>query len=478
MINRLFAMLIALLVAATVNAAALADDDAPPMNVMLITVDDLATWGGAYQGRAKTPNMDRLGENAVLFRNAFAVVPACNPSRTALLTGQRPETTGQYENAGNFRDKPGGADRLTLPAFLKANGYETVEAGKIFHKHRGRNDAPDPQSDPQSWTYQEPLWIGTGGHPDYLDKNDRAKWLNGAREHRGYKLSDYLAKFGVWGPIDQRKEQTGDWKTAEFCADYVARDHDKPFFLACGIFRPHSPQLAPREYFDMYPLNEIADEMPPLDDLKDIHKGAQQNFTKGFSLAVLDNPEQWYRAVQGYKASVTFADDVVGKMIDALENSAYADNTILVVVGDHGFQHGTKDRWEKYSLWREATSAPLIIKIPGVAPVKVMNAVSFLDIFPTLMDYMAMSPDTELEGNSLRPLIERPDADWPHAAVVTYPKGNYSVVKDGWNYIRYENGEEELYNHAEDPEEWFNLLVEGKRKYRTRIDDMKQHLPR
>jgi len=446
------------------------------LNILMIAIDDMNNWPGAWEGKAFTPNIDRLAKEGTQFKNAHCVVPACNPSRVALLTGQRPETTGQYVNPGNFRDRDGGKDRITLPQFLMSKGYETIESGKVFHKQAGTGKTPDPHSDPVSWTYQHKTATGTPGHELFLDENKYAKWLKGETEFNGIEFGNYLRKFGVWGAIPQTKEECGDWQSSLYCADYLKQDHNTPFFLACGIFRPHSPQLAPQEYFDMYPLEEIEVPNLPINDMDDIPDFAKKNFASGFSQKVKSDTLQWKKAVQAYKACISFADDCVGNILDGLKNSKYADNTIVILWSDHGWQLGHKDRWEKFSLWNIATNAPMIIKLPNQKRRgKVLDHVSFLDIYPTLVDLLGYEKPDYLEGNSLSPLIKNPKAKWKYPAIVTYVQGCNSILQDKWNYILYNTGDEELYNLELDPNEFTNLA--NKPEYKSIIEHLKTYVP-
>lgn len=449
-------------------------------NVLFIAIDDMNNWVGSFGGKAITPNIDALAKTGMKFTNAHCVVPACNPSRVALMTGQRPETTGQYTNAGNFREMQGGMDRITFPQFLQKQGYKTTSAGKIFHKQRGAKETPHPVSDPVSWDYQWKGNIGTQGHNLYLDENGWAKWLEGSHldnvTNKGNSGMNYMAKFGVWGPIPHKKEETGDWIMSKYCADFLQQDHNDPFFLACGIFRPHSPQLAPQEYFDMFPLDKIELPEVPDDDMNDIPKIAQTNFSTPF-VKLMREKGEWKKAVQGYLACMAYADDCVGLVMDALKKSKYAENTIVVLWTDHGWQLGHKNRWEKFSLWNQATNAPLIIYHPDMKTKNTTcdQAVSFLDIYPTMADLLGYKKPDYLDGQSLLPLLENPKSKRTTPAVVTYEPRNNAVVLGEWNYIHYENGEEELYNHKKDPQEFKNLAKI--KKYKKVIKKLRKYLP-
>lgn len=425
---------------------------AKPMNVLMIAIDDMNNWIGCMEGKAKTPNIDRLAKQGMLFSNAYCAVPACNPSRVALMTGLRPETTGQFGNEGNFRLRPGGDQIVTLPQHFQQNGYETVSAGKVFHKPNGVGKTPHPLSDPLSWDEQAVGKIGTTGHDLYLNDEGFGKWHDGL-------FTDYLGKFGVWGPCPERKEKTGDWQMAEYMANYLKQKHQKPFFAAYGVFRPHEPLLAPQEYFDMFPLDEIELPNVPEDDFDDIPKVAHANFSTDFFLNGVKAKGEWKKAVQAYLACMAYADDCVGIVLDALEKSPYKDNTVVVLWTDHGWQLGHKHRWEKFSLWRQGANAPLIFKVPNLKAGKTSTrAVSFIDIYPTLSELCGLPDRKGLEGQSLVPLLKNPTAPRKIPAIITdTTRPDYSVVLDQWNYIRYFDGSEELYDHSKDPGEFTNL---------------------
>lgn len=445
-------------------------------NVIFIAIDDMNNWIGANGGQAITPNIDALAAKGVNFTNAHCVTPACNPSRTALMTGQRPETTGQFENAGNFRNNPGGRDRITLGQFLQSKGYETVAAGKIFHNPAGRAASPNPISDPISWNFQNKSETGIAGDKQYLDEKGQAKWLEGAlkKDFETKREPSYLSHSGVWGVASEPKETSGDWKNARFCAEYLQQKHDKPFFLACGISRPHAPLIAPKEYFDMYPIDKIKMHELPEDDMKDIPDIAKTNFSSEFTQLVRQK-DQLKNAVQAYLACMSFADACVGEVLKSLENSPYRDNTIVVFWSDHGWQLGHKDRWEKYSLWHQATNAPLIFYVPNPKSGICQEAVSYLDIFPTLMDLLGIEKPNFLEGKSFEKQIKKPTKNRNIPAVITFPKGNHAVVLGDWHYIHYQDGSEELYDHKNDPKEFKNIAENP--RYESIKENLKRHIP-
>lgn len=439
--------------AAVALAAAPAIPPARP-NVLLVIIDDMNNWPRAFGGPAETPNIDALTRSGMQFANAYCVVPLCNASRTALFTGLRPETTRQFGNEGNFRTQHAGNEAiLTLPQRLRAVGYEAVAAGKVFHQPRGAGSQPDPLSDPVSWNDQWAGWIGTPGREAYLEKNGWARWLHGDRHGID---SDYLLQFAVWGPIPETDEETGDWQAADFCARYVAQTHERPFFLTCGIHRPHAPFLAPKKYFDRLPPEQVPTPSCPPDDMDDIPAIAKRNFSTPL-VAAIQKEGEWRNAIRGYLACMNYVDACVGRVLDALARSPNRDNTIVIFCSDNGFHLGEKNRWEKYSLWRQATNVPLVIRAPGYKPGVCLRAVSFLDLQPTVMALVGQPIPTELQGESLLPWLQDPSLPRERPAVITYPEGNYSVVRDDWNYIRYQDGSEELYDHRIDHAEYSNL---------------------
>lgn len=449
--------------------------DEPP-NILMIALDDMNDWVGAWGGPAITPNIDRLASEGRMFRNSYCIVPLSNGSRVNLMTGQRPETTFQFTNQGNFRDRPGGQERITIPQYLRTFDYKAVAAGKLFHLPRGMEEEPNPFSDDISWDYQ---WIGPMGTPGnelFIDENENALWLEGIDMEILEDIAPYLRRTGVWGPIPHSKEECGDWQIADFGAQYLQKDHDQPFFLALGIYRPHAPHIAPQEYFDLYPIDQIQMPEVPEDEMDDIPEFNKANWTTPFVDLVMQQG-QWENAVQGYLASTSFADDCVGHIMDALDQSQYRDNTIVIFYSDHGFHMAEKDRWEKYSLWHRATRSPAIIRLPeGMIEPGVTNTpVSLLDIFPTVTDLLGHSMPDFVEGNSLLPLLIDPEAEWEYPAVVTFEPGNHSVLFENWNYIRYKDGSEELYDYNTDPGEFNNLSANP--EYRELMDSFAKWLP-
>jgi arylsulfatase A-like enzyme len=400
-------------------------------NVLFIAIDDLNDWTACLGGHpdVKTPHIDRLAQRGVLFTHAYCSAPACNPSRASLLTGILPSTSGVYLNSQPWR--PVLPDAVTLPQHFMAHGYHVMGCGKIFH---GR------YKDPASW------------HEYFARPGDPVppkRPVNGIPK---------TAHFD-WGPVDVSDDEMSDTKVVKWAIEQLKKKHDKPFFLACGPFRPHLPWYVPRKYFDLYPADKITLPNVNENDLDDVPPmGRKMARPEGDHRKVTEH-KQWRKAVQGYLASITFTDTNVGRLLDALDKSPYAKNTVICLWGDHGWHLGEKLHWRKFALWEEATHAPLLFVAPGVAKAgaKCKRTVSFIDIYPTLIDVCGLTPKKELEGVSLRPLLQDPDAKWDRPAITTHGRENHSVRSEHWRYIRYRDGTEELYDEQKDPLEWTNL---------------------
>lgn len=409
----------------------------PPYNVLFIAVDDLNNWVGCLGGhpQAHTPNLDRLAERGMLFTQAYCAAPACNPSRAALMTGIRPSTSGVYLNQHPWRESPVLKEAVTIPQHFRANGYLASGSGKIYH---------DRFRDPQSWN---DYW------PD-LDRQRPEDPLPNGRPINGIARTGHFD----WGPLADTASAMGDAQVTDWVIEQLNKSHDKPFFLACGLYRPHLPWYVPPQYFEPYPLETI--QLPKVlgNDLDDIPAGGINMARQNDHRKVTEH-DQWKPAVQGYLASIRFMDDMLGKVIKALDQSAYADNTIIVLWSDHGWSLGQKEHWRKFALWENTNHVPLIVIAPGVTKSgqRCHTPVNLLDIYPTLNELCDLPARSELEGRSLVPLLKDPDAAWEVPSLSTYGRNNHSLRDDRWRYIRYADGGEELYDHESDPLEWNNL---------------------
>ena len=410
-----------------------------PPNYLFIAVDDLNDWVEPLGGhpQVKTPNFTRLAKRGVTFTNAHTQAPLCNPSRASLLSGLRPSTTGLYTLQPGVRAVPRLKEHVMLPQYLAANGYATFSVGKIFHdgsiKPAERDREFNVWGDNGALIFPATKFITT---PDTIRAMD-------------------------WGVFPERDEDQPDWKIADSAIGFLnSAPTDKPFFLGAGFRLPHVPCFATQKWFDLYPDASL--QMPPVkaDDRDDVPEFAWNLHWKlpEPRLSWLNANQQWRSLVRSYLASISFMDSQVGRLLDALEKSPHADNTIIVLWSDHGWHLGEKGITGKNSLWERSTRVPLIAAGPGiVAGAKSTRPVELLDLYPTLVELSGLPARKELQGHSLVPLLKNPNAARAWPAITTHNQGNHAVRSERWRYIRYADGSEELYDHQTDPNEWTNL---------------------
>ncbi len=436
-------------------------------NVLLISVDDLNNWieplGGHPQ--AKTPSLSKFAEEAMVFQHAYCASPSCNPSRTALMTGKNPWTTGLYNNPQIWRHVL--PDEATLPEYFKQHGYYTAGAGKLFH-----NNMPDPRS----WDDYFPSKIQHFPYyflPDFDSVENRMifrKQDNEIREDdpKGNKFTmpDYPRMYVAFDfePLPYTTEETGDYSSVQWVSDQLGKEHDQPFFLACGIYRPHLPWYVPQKYFDKFPLDQV--ELPKVlaNDLDDLPPLGQRTARTFWHEKILEN-DLWKEAVQGYLASINYADELIGMLLENLAESEYTDNTVVVIFSDHGWQLGEKTDWSKFALWDNVINSVFMIKAPkgmpglrkGNSQVKCFYPVSLVDLFPTLTELCGIPAKPGIDGHSSIPILEDPGSAWTYPVITSLTDRHYSVRDRQWHYINYNGVEEELYNLEADPEEWYNL---------------------
>jgi arylsulfatase A-like enzyme len=426
----LFATLAMFVLFGTTRATSARAAAAERPSILFIAIDDLNDWvhhlGGHPQGT--TPNIDRLAQRGVTFANAHCAAPLCNPSRAALLSGLRPSTTGVYNNATDWRNIITATP--TLPLYLKKQGYYVAGAGKIYHDSFRRDS---------DWT-------------EYLTNR------KGDPKPKGNDDGVGGIKFA---PVDADDADMRDYETVSWVIERLSTQHDKPFFLACGLHKPHMPWNVPQKYYDMFPLDKIILPKVLETDLDDVPPaGVKIARPQGDHRQILESG-RWKDAVQGYLAAIAFADTMVGRLIDALDKSPNKDNTIVILWGDHGWHLGEKQHWRKFTLWEEATRAPLVMVAPGVTrPGGVCKrTVDFMGIYPTVCDLAGLPVPEHVQGSSLKPLLANPEAAWDRPALTTYMFGNHAVRSAKWRYIRYNDGSEELYDEERDPMEWTNLAA-------------------
>ena len=407
-------------------------------NVLLISIDDLNDWVGCMGGhpQAKTPNIDRVAKMGTLFNNAHCQSPVCNPSRASMMTGRYPHTSGVYFLSPDLKEAPVLKNLKTMPEVFADHGYKTMAAGKIYHRGDKR-------------FFQE--YLPTGGFGPRPPKK--------ISQPHGHPLWD-------WGIFPDDDNVMPDMKCAKWAVDQLSQKHDKPFFMGVGFYRPHVPMFATKKWFDMHPKDKIKLPAVLSDDLNDLSQYA-------IDLTNLEHVSpthewvtgagQWEHAVQSYLASVTFADHCLGLVLDALEKSKYADNTIIALFSDHGFHLGEKERWAKRSLWEDGTRVPVVVVAPGhKASQKTNRPAELLDIFPTLLELAGLPKDETQEGQSLVPLMKNPKREWKHPAITSFGLGNYSIRSTNYRFIQYFDGSRELYDLRDDPHEWKNLIENPK----------------
>lgn len=424
-------------------------------NIVLIAVDDLNDWIGVLGGhsQAKTPNMDELARRGVLFSNAHCQAPVCNPSRASLMTSLYPSTSGIYFLNPDITDSPVARNSIVMPRRYEQEGYNVLAAGKLFHNGKGLNETHIPNYAGQ--------FGGFGPMPDEK-----------ISIYPGHPLWD-------WGAYPERDDQMPDYQIASWAEERLAEKQEQPFWMGVGFYRPHVPQFAPQRWFDMYPLESL--QLPKIiqEDLNDISSyGVAITREKHVSPThkwVTEN-EAWKPLVQSYLACVSFVDEQVGRVLNALDNGDYGENTYVVLFSDHGFHIGEKERHAKRSLWEDGARVPLIIMGPGIPKGKVISKpVQLLDIYPTLLELSHLEPDPKHEGNSLVPLLKNTEANWPHYARTSFGPGNNAIVSEQYRFIQYNDGSEEFYDHESDPNEWYNEI--GNQDYKDEIEKHRAQIP-
>ena len=434
-------------------------------NVLFIAVDDLNDWVGKLGGhpQARTPNMDLLSSRGLLFTKAYCSAPSCNASRSSVLMGMRPSTTGIYINSHDWRQASILKNAVTLPHHFKNSGYLTMGAGKLFHAHTFFDKKNlEGYSDPDAWdayfpskTQQMPEEVV----PETWPVNSSKKFYRGHFDWASLQISN----------LDMADAKVVDWASKQ-----LAKTHKKPLFLSVGIYRPHVPWYVPKKYFDRFPINEIQLPKHLSNDLGDIPVAGKAMAKRHWHKWINEN-NQWEKAVQAYLASLAFADDMVGNLIKALDKGPLSKNTIIILWGDHGYHLGEKESWEKFALWEDTTHVPLIIVDPRrtKSGTQCESPVSLLDLYPTLIELCGLRlPPQKLEGRSLVNSLIRPMEKTGRVVITTQGRGNHAVRSSRYRYIRYADGSEELYDHKTDSHEWNNLSLDpGLVKVKSKLMD-------
>ncbi|MGH9838652.1 MAG: sulfatase [Blastocatellia bacterium] len=439
----------------------------PRVNVLFIAADDLNNDLGAYGHRlVKSPNLDRLAARGVRFDRAYCQFPLCSPSRTSLMTGQRPDTTRIYDLQKHFRSML--PDAVTLPQYFQRQGYFAARVGKLYHYGNPGQIGTSGLDDPVSWNAVV--------NPKGVDK-DEEKVLVNHTPRRG--LGSSLSLYASPAP----DEEHTDGKVAAETIRLLEQNQDKPFFIAAGFYRPHCPFIAPKKYFDLYPLEKIPAPSFSPGEWADVPEAALWIKEPHFGVS----PQAQREAIQAYYASISFLDAQVGRLLDALDRLKLTDRTLVVFWSDHGYLLGEHGQWMKMTLFEGSARVPLLVAGPGVTAQGQASGrtVELLDLYPTLAELCGLPAPAGLAGRSLRPLLKNPRAAWDKPAFTQLRRGDdkqnfmgYSVRTERWRYTEWDGGKQgaELYDETRDPREVHNLAHDPK-SART-VAEMKRLLRR
>jgi choline-sulfatase len=422
-------------------------------NVLFLVVDDLNSWllgdTNRYSGKVVAPNITGLAESGVLFTRSYTSSPFCSPSRTSMLSGVSPWKSGVYENGVAISESQALKKATSFPQLFKRAGYYTASYGKIGHGWKPEGEEWDD-------------WVPHRRDPVPPDA----------------PLTSVGKGEQDWGPTHLKESEMNDTKYADRAIAQLQRKHDKPFFIACGLFHPHMPWYVPQKYFDMFPMDEVTvpeilendlDDVPPL--AKAVTAG-KSNFVNQVLKSGLHK-----QGVQAYLATTAYSDAQIGRVLDALEKSPYRNNTIVVLMTDHGFHLAEKNHWQKGTLWEEATHCVLMFRVPWLtkAEGKSERYVSLQDIFPTITELCGIETPDYVDGRSLVPLLKKPDAKWESTAVSALYDRYISIRNEKYRYTRYIDGQEEFYDCINDPHEWTNKINDP--KFKNEIPELKSAVP-
>jgi uncharacterized sulfatase len=418
------------------------------MNVLFIVIDDLRPELGCYgNGTMVTPNIDRLAAQGVKFNHAYCQYPVCNPSRSSFLTGKRPDEIGIVSNRVSFRKK--WPDLVTLPQLFRERGYYTAGLGKLFHVGLDDNGEQTLFRDTISFDYS---YRALGNSPAIGTKG------------QGRKAGDGSIPWCKWLAAEGGDEAQPDGMLAAAAVRALEENHDRPFFVSVGFHKPHDPFIAPKEYFDLYPLSQVQLANDPKDRIPLLKYALPKSYD--FSTFTDQDCREIKRA---YHACTSFSDAQVGKLLDAMDRLELWDNTIVLLLGDHGYHLGEHGWWNKVTVFELGARCPMIMWIPGAKGMgqETSSVVEFLDLYPTFVDYCGLQAPHKLSGKSLRPVLEDPTNAWDEAAYTQVVRGKvgmgYSVCHGPYRFTQWgEKGEGgyELYDHSQDHVGYYNLANE------------------
>jgi arylsulfatase A-like enzyme len=455
-------------------------------NVLFIAIDDLNDYISPLDNHPGviTPNFERLAKRSVTFANAHCAAPACHPSRVAMMTGVHPSTSGIYRNLFGAHgprwrhESPALEDAVVLSQHFRDHGYRAVGGGKIFHTLQWTPG--DSQNDPDAWDdYRgDPLDPISADWPRPKLTPDSEAGLT-----KGRPLGGESQLFGA-AVLEVEDEEYGDQLVVNWAIEQIEKQSTNhaegapasaatpPLFLAVGLFRPHIPWEVSQKWFDLYPIDDVQLPEHRKDDLDDAHRHGRESWHQW----VTDN-KQWEHLMQGYLASISYVDNQLGRLLDALDASPMKDNTIVVLWTDHGFHIGEKENWEKFALWDQTTRVPLFIHAPGISKdgEKTRQPATLTDIYPTLCELAGLPIPDQCDGTSLVPQLKDPSAKKKQLALTSFQFGNerapsHAVADPRYRFIQYANGFEELYDLKADPNEFTNRADDPElAKIKTRL---------
>ena len=426
-------------------------------NFLFIVADDLNAWIGALgrHPQVQTPNIDALARRGVLFERAYCSAPYCNASRMGFFTGQLPTTNGIFNNEP-FWDQPNRAP--TFIELLRAAGYHTMGAGKVFHGAFNYKEAGAEKLETAPWVEaQNNLAVWDRFHTTADEPLPPSRPLNGLFDFERFDDVPMMYHLFDWGPLPAHREQDApDAHTVAAISDFLREPQGQPFFCAAGLYKPHLPWHAPQRFFDLY-AGDVALPLVRDDDLDDVPPTARKWALSPPDHELVTSRGVWPDAVRAYLACISYADHMVGQIIAALDASGHAHNTAIILCGDNGFHLGEKLHWRKFALWEESTRVPLIYVPPSglAAPKRVAEPTSLLDIFPSVLEAANVAHESAIDGESFLPRFD--GAARARPVISTWGDGNHSLRTARWRYTLYADGGRELYDHAADPYEWTNL---------------------
>ena len=431
------------------------------LNVLFIATDDMNNNLGCYGNPiVHSPNIDRLAAEGVRFDRAYCQFPLCNPSRASLMTGLRPDTVRVFDLRRHFRSVV--PDVVTLPQLFRQHGYFVARVGKIYHYGNPGQIGTSGLDDPMSWDE----FVNPRGR----DKDKEDKIIN-FTPRRG--LGSSLSFLAADGPDEDQTDGIG----TDAAIRLMEEHRNEPWFIAIGYYRPHCPYIAPKKYFDLYPLEKIHVPRVTKEDVKDVPPLALASTRPWPHFGV--TLEQARQAKRAYYACISFVDAQIGRLLAALDRLGLRDRTLIVFWSDHGYLLGEHGLWFKRSTFEESARAPLIFAGAGVPThgVACPRTVEFVDIYPTVAELCGLPLPPHLEGVSLKPLLENPHARWDRPAYTQVDRRGipgHSVRTERWRYVEWDNGRQgrELYDHFRDPQELHNLANDP--RYASVVERMHQ----